>query len=187
MFLETFEKQDHEKNAASMEKLSPWDSHLVNIEVHPNALLVGKNLMEAHLRSRFGVNIVAIQRGIHTIVAPKPDEKILPRDTLIVLGTDAKLDELRPELEIPIHISSAYPTSANYRLRHIRLGAVSPLLGKTIRESGIREKYHAMVVGVERGHSRTINPDTEFELSANDTVWVVGEVMMLDALIIELR
>ena len=188
MFLETFEKKDNlKKPHHQVAELSPWDSHLVNIEVHPNALLVGKNLMEAHLRSRFGVNIVAIQRGIHTIVAPKPDETILPKDTIIVLGTDDKLDELRPELEIPLQVSDLYPTSANYRLKHIRLGSDSPLIGKTIRESGIREKYHAMIVGVERGHSRTINPDTEFELLINDTVWVVGEMMMLDALIQDLR
>ncbi len=188
LFLETFEKQDlHMKSGQEIKKLSPWDSHLVNIDVHPNALLVGKKLMEAHLRSRFGVNVVAIQRGIQTIVAPKPDEIILPKDTLVVLGTDIQLDELRPELEIPVEVSAVYPASANYRLRQIRLGGESPLLGKTIRESGIREKYHAMVVGIEREHARTINPDTEFELKINDTIWVVGEILMLDALMQELR
>jgi CPA2 family monovalent cation:H+ antiporter-2 len=183
MFLETFEKKElHRKSNIPLEKLSPWDSHLVSIEVHPNAYLVNKNLMEAHLRSRFGINIVAIQRGIQVIVSPKPDEKILPRDTLIVLGTDAKLDELRPELEVPVEVTDIYPTSANYRLRHLKLATNSFLTGRTIRESGIREKYRAMVVGIERGHNRTINPETDFIMESQDTIWIVGEIVMLDAL-----
>src|SRR5690606_8283525 len=76
-FLETFETKGEEKNKPHvLPNLAPWDSHLVNIEVHPNANLINKTLMQAHLRNRFGINVVAIQRGMETIVAPKPQEVI---------------------------------------------------------------------------------------------------------------
>jgi CPA2 family monovalent cation:H+ antiporter-2 len=52
----------------------------------------------------------------------------------------------------------------------------------SIRESGIRETYHAMIVGIERDSTRIINPDTDMKLLLNDIIWVVGEVTMLDAL-----
>lgn len=52
----------------------------------------------------------------------------------------------------------------------------------SIRGSGIRETYHAMIVGIERDSTRIINPDTDMKLLLNDIIWVVGEVTMLDAL-----
>ena len=190
-FLETFDnKKDghgHEGSAPHiLPNLAPWDYHLVNIEVHPNANLVNKTLLSAQLRNKYGINIVAIQRGMETIVAPKPHEVILPMDTLIVLGTDSQLDMARPDLEIPKNIASKFPSSANYRLRHLKLSEKSPILGLSIRQSGIREKYHAMVVGIERDHSRIINPDTDFTMNENDTLWVVGENSTLDKLLTEL-
>src|SRR5690606_40788559 len=66
--------------AEALKHLAPWDAHLVKVEVHPNAPIVMKRLMDASLRTTCGVNIVAIKRGFETIVAPKPDERILPRD-----------------------------------------------------------------------------------------------------------
>jgi CPA2 family monovalent cation:H+ antiporter-2 len=184
-FLETFQEKK-EKPQQMLTNLAPWDSHLVHIDVHPNAVLVNKSLLASGLRTRFGINVVAIQRGVQTIVAPKPHEIILPRDVLVVLGTDEQLDQARPELEIPDEIASAYPTSANYRLKHIKLPAHSSMVGKSIRESGFREKYHAMVVGIERNHNRFINPDTDMRMEANDIIWIVGEFKMLEALIAEL-
>lgn len=184
-FLETFEVKKSESSPQVLTNLAPWDSHLVNIEVHPNANLVNKTLMQAQLRNKYGINIVAIQRGMETIIAPKPQEVLLPRDTLIVLGTDDQLDQARPDLEIPMNIASKFPSSANYRLKHMKLTGKSPIVGLTIRQSGIREKFHAMVVGIEREHARIINPDTDFEMKINDTLWVVGENSMLEKLVDE--
>ena len=182
-FLETFE--DRPKNVAKNEvfaKLAPWDSHLINIIVHPNANLVNHTLISANLRNRFGINIVAIQRGEESIIAPKPQEVILPGDTLVMLGTDDQLDQARPELEIPANIATMFPTNADYRLRHLTINERCQMVNLSIRDSGIRETYHAMIVGIERDSSRIINPDTNMKLLSNDIIWVVGEVNMLEAL-----
>lgn len=187
-FLETFErKESKDPNKEILSDLAPWDSHLVNIEVHPNAHLVNKTLMQADLRRRFGINIVAIQRGMQTIIAPKPFENIFPKDTLIVLGTDEQIDQAKPEIEIPLNISTLFPSNANYRLRHLKLTHSSPFVSLTIRESGIREKYHAMVVGIERDHTRIINPDTDLRMNLGDIVWVVGEISMIEKLFEETK
>ena len=49
--------------------------------------LVAKNLIEADLRSRYDVNVVAIKREGRTIVNPKAQEVFQPEDEIIVLGT----------------------------------------------------------------------------------------------------
>ena len=48
---------------------------------------VGKNLIEADLRRRYDVNVVAIKRDGRTIVNPKAQEVFQPEDEIIVLGT----------------------------------------------------------------------------------------------------
>lgn len=49
--------------------------------------LIGKNLIEADLRRRYDVNVVAIKREGHTMVNPKAQEVFQPEDEIIVLGT----------------------------------------------------------------------------------------------------
>lgn len=181
-FLESFEKKEEISEAKGLSELAPWDSHLVSVEVHPNAHAVNETLEKANLRKRFGVNIVAIQRGVRTIVAPKPNELIMPNDRLVVLGTDEQIDNARPDLEIPSNIASMFPDTANYRLRHLKVTPDSEIAGRSIRHSGIREKYNAMVVGIERSGKRLINPDTDMDILADDIVWVVGEQTKLDVL-----
>ena len=51
------------------------------------AEFVGKNLIEADLRRRYEVNVVAIKRDGRTIVNPKAQEVFQPEDEIIVLGT----------------------------------------------------------------------------------------------------
>ena len=51
----------------------------------------------------------------------------------------------------------------------------SEFIGKTLKDSGIRDRYNCMVVGVEEGQKNLtmINPLREFV--AGDIIWVVGE------------
>ena len=48
---------------------------------------IGKNLIEADLRRRYDVNVVAIKREGRTMVNPKAQEVFQPEDEIIVLGT----------------------------------------------------------------------------------------------------
>ena len=48
---------------------------------------IGKNLIEAGLRRRYDVNVVAIKREGRTLVNPKAQEVFQPEDEIIVLGT----------------------------------------------------------------------------------------------------
>ena len=49
--------------------------------------LVGKNLIEADLRRRFNVNVVAIKRGEKTMVNPGAQEVFRVGDEIVILGT----------------------------------------------------------------------------------------------------
>jgi trk system potassium uptake protein TrkA len=56
--------------------------------------MLGKTLRELDVRRRFGVSVLAIKRGENLIVNPIGDEKILPGDILVVLGTTEQLSSM---------------------------------------------------------------------------------------------
>jgi CPA2 family monovalent cation:H+ antiporter-2 len=50
----------------------------------------------------------------------------------------------------------------------------SGIIDKTIRESGLRERAHALVVGIERENERILNPDSEIRFQPNDNLFIVA-------------
>jgi K+ transport systems, NAD-binding component len=56
--------------------------------------MLGKTLRELDVRRRFGVSVLAIKRGENLIVNPLGDEKVLPGDILVVLGTTEQLSSM---------------------------------------------------------------------------------------------
>lgn len=182
-FLSTFEAGDKSsKRTDVLRGLAPWDAHLIRLKVHPNADIVLKRIADSRLRVDFGLNIVAIQRGLRTIVAPRPDEMILPKDELLVLGTDEQVENVRPRIEKPPGLGERFKELSGYEMRSVEVQEGAGLSGKTIRSSGIRETFGAMVVGLERGNRRIINPESDFVLEAGDRLWIVGDKDGLDRL-----
>ena len=55
----------------------------------------------------------------------------------------------------------------------IRKGGVFD--GKTMRDSGIRDKYNCMVVGIEEGKENLSLVDPSRALVSGDVIWIVGE------------
>lgn len=71
-------------------------------------------------------------------MAPQRTEKIYPYDKLAVIGTDQQLQVFRPIVEpesMPL-----LTEEEEIRLMKIRVDEHNQLKGKTIRDSGIREK-----------------------------------------------
>lgn len=172
-FLDSFSHSKNEENEI-FNHLAPWSVHLVGLKAHPNSIHVKKTLVEAQLRTRMGINIVAIRRGLLNLVAPGPQEMILPGDELIVLGTDDQIAKVREELENPFYGDLNTNLVGEYELRYLSLTEIQNLAGKTIRQSGLRENYHILIVGIERAGMRIINPDTDAVLLSEDKIWLVG-------------
>ncbi len=182
-FISTFEaKEKSNEQPYPFDDLAPWDARLVKLKVHPNSKFAGVRIADAQLRKRFGISIVAIQRGLKAVVAPKPDTLILPQDELLTLATDEQLKLVRPEIEKPIGLDKQSERISNYGLKQIRVHSRSPMVNISIRESKIREEFGALVVGIERAENRIINPESDTLLQAGDRLWVVGEKSQLDKL-----
>ena len=171
--LETSSKQTKEKE---IHTLLPWDLHLAKLAVHPNSPVVGKTLKEGNYRETLGLNIVGIRRGVDTILSPSASERLLPSDELLVLGADEQIEQLRQMSETLEHRTTEFRDLSHYALKRILIEDDSPFVGKKIRDSGIREALKGLVVGMERGEYRTINPSPNTDLVKGDVLWVVGAV-----------
>ena len=69
------------------------------------------------------------------------------------------------------------------KLRSMILSASSPFVGKTLQESGIRNHYNCMVVGIEEGKENLSQPKPSYRFEKGDIIWVVGEEESLQQLI----
>jgi CPA2 family monovalent cation:H+ antiporter-2 len=125
------------------------------------------------VRVRFGLNIVAIQRGARVIVPPATSERLLPADELLVLGSDDQIDRFRALVETPSGDLGDGVPIADYALRKVQVEEGSEYLGKSIQNAGLRENLSGLVVGLERGASRSVNPDPASILQKGDVLWLV--------------
>ncbi|OJY90266.1 MAG: sodium:proton antiporter [Sphingobacteriales bacterium 44-15] len=164
--------------------LSPWDAHLADFEVNPNAVFIGQPLQDLAWREQYGINIAYIKRGDRMIYAPGAKERLYPLDELGVIGTDEQLQSFKPVIDFKSSADDADTEDTNdVALQKIVVDEHTLLKGLTIRESGIREKTSGLVVGIERDGQRILNPESQTVLEWNDIVWIVGDRKKIQELV----
>lgn len=164
------DKHDAEQNA-----LAPWDTHFATFELTAQSPYVGKTLLEALIREEFGINIAMIKRGDIIINVPGRYERLYPNDILSVIGTDEQLKKFKEYLELwDEEKEKANTQKQKISLQHFTIGQQSSLPGRSIRDSGIRERTRGLVVGIERRGRRILNPESNVVFETNDKIWIVG-------------
>ena len=154
------------------------DLHLADFEVKQNSPSMGKSLKELNFRQKCNVNIVTIIRGEKRINIPGGDERLYPFDKLVVVGADDDLEHFRKYLEE--RYKKSYAEQSNTRKEEMNMEQIiisegSRLIGRSIIESGIRDKAACLVIGIERGSSSIKNPPPSTVFEEGDIVWIVGE------------
>ena len=117
------------------------------------------------------IHVVSIIRGEERINIPGGTEQIFPADKLLVLGTDDQLKAFETELSL----KRAVAENREVGLEQIEVEKDSVLIGKSIQQSGIRDKAKCLVVGIEHNGVLSMNPDISTIFQSGDMVWIVGE------------
>jgi len=162
--------------------LVPWDAHLAEITVLPRSIMIGQSLLELGLRERFGMNVVVIKRGEANIVAPKATERLYPGDVIVCFGTDDELERFEAEMVQSRLDQKIADDLSSYALRSFEVLHGSRVAQSSIRDSGIREEFDCMVVGIERKGQRIQSPKSELVLDIHDLLWIVGDLRQLQRL-----
>lgn len=73
------------------------DIEIETIRIGETSLLTGKTLAEIGFRNKYGVTVLAIQRGRQTITNPSGDTRLSAQDIVILIGTKDSIASVSPD------------------------------------------------------------------------------------------
>lgn len=177
-FMDNLNERELRKTGAKNNLVA--NMHLAYMTVGYDCPFVGERLRNSGLRKRFGVSVSSIQRGNNIIMVPDADARLFPGDILGVIGTDDEIQKLIPVIEASDEGVSA-TSPEDIRLTSVRLTDSSPLIGRTVASSRLREDYEALLVATQRDENYT-QPSPEMSFAEGDVLWIVGDVNKLASL-----
>ncbi len=173
-FLKNFNDREIAVENKRRRDLTPWDGHMTNFVIAKESNIIGKTLLELKLREQMGINVAFIKRGEIILNVPSRNERLFPGDEIGIIGTDEQVQNFKNFLDQNEIIPANLLEDENIVLEHIALKN-EEFIGKSIRESEIREKTHGLVVGIERNGRRMLNPESHLVLEKDDILWIVGD------------
>lgn len=181
-FLTNLYARETVKPKRSRSDLSPWDGHMAYFEIAAASNIAGKTLKVLQIREQLGINIASIKRGEFMINIPKANERLFPGDEICVIGTDNQVKEFKLYLDQHEMDAPDAFVEPEIVLRQIELKNET-YIGKSIRESKLRERTKGLVVGVEKKGKRILNPESDVILEKDDILWIVGNKKLLADLV----
>ena len=170
------EAQVHGKKRPLFEgRLLDRNIHIADVDVPEGSLWAGQTLRSLDLGRRYGVHVSSILRGGRRMNIPDGEKVIYPADRLQVIGTDEQLARLQQVLQREVLGEDPDLERREMLLRSIALREGHPFVGKTMQESGIRDRYGCMVVGLEEGKEQLSMVSPKYRFRQGDVVWIVGE------------
>ena len=158
------------------------DVHIADFDVPINSLWMGKTLKELAVGQKYGVHISSIMRANRRYNIPDGESIIFPGDKLEVIGSDDQLAVFGHDLANELFEEDHELEKREMKLRRFVIGKNSPFVGRNLQESGIRDKYNCMVVGLEEGKENLSQVNPSYRFHSGDILWVVGEESHLKTL-----
>ena len=189
LFIQNLRSRDIEAQKQGKKKplfanhLIDRDIHIAILELPDDSLWAGKTLYSLKLRNRFGVHISSILRGSQHINIPNGGTILFPGDKLQAIGDDEQLTKLSKAMKAELQPTITDIEKHEMKLRSFTISKTSPFIGKTLKDSGIRDEYNCMVVGVDEGQQNLTLITPSRCLQAGDVLWVVGEEKDLERIL----
>ena len=156
-------------------RLLDRDIHIGNFDIPEDSTWIGRTLKDLQFRNRFGVHVSSILRGSLRINIPNGRQIIFPGDRISVIGSDEQLKNFSQAIANELIPEDPEIEKREMKLRKFILSDGTPFIGKTLAESGIRDRYGCMVVGVEEGQENLTLVDPQRKFEKGDIIWLVGE------------
>ena len=174
----------NERNLQRDDESTEWlDEKLFVEELDCGGDVAGKTLKQLDWGHRFSVNVIRVVRGKKHLNMPSGNVELKEGDKLLVIGRTEDLRALRMSLGLPeesdpptlrAFTESQEGDAAHLYATVIPVEKATELQGKTIRTSGLREKYDCMLLGLQRDRLPILQPDVNMAIQRDDLVWVLG-------------
>lgn len=169
--------------------------------VLPDSPFIGKTLQESDIRYLYGCNILQVKTDEEFIDMPGGSYVMGKHSSLLIIGTreQYKLFALALKagwmglepLSSPVSLrefmleNHDLTPEQNFLSCAITIDKQSHLIGKSLKTFDFREKWHCLVIGIERGAYVITNPNVAMVFEQGDLLWVLGKQKMINALVFE--
>jgi CPA2 family monovalent cation:H+ antiporter-2 len=178
------EAQVHGKKRPLYEgRLLDRDIHIADFNIPMDSKWMGCTLRQLDLGRKYGVHVISILRANHRLNIPYGNYIIFPGDKLQVIGSDDQLSKFGQAINEQVIGEDPNLEHREMKLRQLIIGSDSPFIGKTLEESGIRDIYSCMVVGLEEGKKNLSPFSPKRRFQEGDIIWIVGEIDALQQLL----
>ncbi len=176
------------------------DLQLAHYKVEEGSVTVGQTLLNLSLREAYGCNVLQASTPKQIYDMPGASFVIRAGTTLLIIGTREHFKLLNAAIEsrkLGLKMIDSLVSMRQFMLineaeeRHdiaflpcaITIDKHSPLLGKSIKSTDIRNKWHCLVIGLERGSYTIVNPNISLVFEKGDLLWVLGKQKMINQLV----
>ncbi len=156
---------------------------LEKMEVSVASPYAGIRIEESDFRDNYNISVVSVERGDKVVDLPGKDFVLFPNDIITFVGSEAHLSQLKSRVVIEDDVLIKERVESDVDIHKIELQAGSFLVGVKLSNSGLRDRFNAMVIAIERDGSFILNPSASIVFLKGDLVWFVAGSKMAAALI----
>ncbi|MBQ6771392.1 MAG: cation:proton antiporter [Bacteroidales bacterium] len=149
--------------------------HLQKMTLSPDSQYSGMFVKDTDFRDNFNVSLVSVERGKQVFELPKADFQLFPFDKITFVGHEDHLRLLLPRVEVFDEQLIQEHEESEVDLYRVEVEQDSPFIGIALMDSGLADKYDAMVIAIERDGHFILNPSARITFQAADLVWFVAQ------------
>jgi di/tricarboxylate transporter len=153
------------------------------LAIRPSSPLVGLSLNDAHLRSRYGANVVGVERWRRfrrVMISANSNTELRAHDVLLLDMSEAEIplrkfchdEQLEPRVLRGEYFSEQ---AREVGMAEVSLLPDSQLIGKSLRDIRFRTRYGLNVVGMRRQGMPLEGGLADEPLALGDVLLVIGE------------
>ena len=172
-----------ESEVPTISRLLSENIGLAEIQITNNSEFVGKTLVSANFRQRFGVNVLANRRRDMIRRTNLQNMELEAEDILLIEGALEKLDALsdQPGYRL-LSLDELRDYHLEDRLLFIDIPEGSALAGQTMAEAKLGSAYGITVLDIIREGQEWHFPEPNMKLEANDQLIVSGHPIDIEVL-----
>ena len=149
--------------------------HLQKMTLSPDSPYAGRLIKETDFRDNYNVSVVSVERGKQLFELPKSDFQLFPFDKITFVGHEDHLRLLLPRVELFDERLIQEHEESEVDLYKVEVEPDSPIIGVSLMDSGLSDKYDAMVIAIEREGHFILNPSARITFQPADLVWFVAQ------------
>lgn len=150
---------------------------LWQVRVLPNAKIANTTIRDSAINTQLGLTIAAIWREQDTITIPKPDQRILPGDELLVVGQESRIEEF---VDWGVVLLKEKDQNHSHDLPiepiEIMISPRSDAIGKTLSQMKLNSEAGLLSIALWRDGQSFHTDVRKKPLKVGDAVLVVGEL-----------